>query len=331
MTTTTSTPAPRTARMYATLQGFAAGEHYRDLDARLGLGGNPHAVARNAANTLRRSAMKVRFGVEIEYTGISREAAARAINDAGVAAQVEGYNHQTRSHVKVIGDASVTGSRNNRGGEVVLPPLAGEAGFDTVRKVCDALTDAGARVDRSCGLHVHVDTKGLTAEGIVRYAEALYAAQPMLRSLVSPSRRTGQWSRPTRSGMLHTFRSAVTGAPRPGYGGEGIDRYTAINLTAYGRHGTIECRLHHGTLNGNKIVRWIEMLLAIRATVEAETDAAFIAAIDDAGFGTAPAAENADHLAPVAAPLKALVRFGGLPKPAAEFLAERAESLAGAR
>lgn len=328
-TTTTATLAPRTARMIATLQGFAAGEHYRDLDARLGLGGNPHAVARNAAKTVRRNAMKVRFGVEVEFTGISRERAAEAIKAAGHDARVEGYNHATRKHVKIVSDASVTGSPSNMGGEAVLPPVAGEAGLAMVADVLNALRDAGARVDRSCGLHVHLDTKGLTGEGVARLAEALYAAQPMLRAFVTASRAQQYYCQPTRRSTVDRFAAAVRGAYYSPNRGESSERYAAVNVLAYGRHGTIECRLHGGSLNADKVTAWIEMLLAIRSTVEAETDAAFIAAVEQ-GCSTDldSCAMSAGYTAPVAAPLKALARFGGLAPATVERLTARAAQVA---
>ena len=38
----------------------------------------------------------------------------------------------------------------------------------------------------------------------------------------------------------------------------GQGRYRSLNLDSYGRHGTVEFRLHHGTLNGKKIQAWAE-------------------------------------------------------------------------
>ncbi len=326
MTTTTSTPAPRTARQIATLQAFAAGEHYADIEARFG--GDAHAIARSARRTLARQAAKVRFGVEVEFTGISRARAAEAIKAAGHDARVEGYNHTTRKHVKIVSDASVTGSASDRGGEAVLPPVAGEAGLAMVADVLNALRDAGARVDRSCGLHVHIDTKGLTGEGVARLAEALWAAQPMLRAFVTASRASQYYCSPTARGTVDRFAEAVRGGYYSPNRGESSERYAAVNVLAYGRHGTIECRLHGGSLNAAKVTAWIKMLLAIRSTVEAETDRAFAEAVAASEFGLTAGVTNAAYVAPVGAPLAALVKFGGLYPEVADRLTRRAAEVA---
>ena len=68
--------------------------------------------------------MERKFGIELEIAGISQATALRALSAAGIQAQAEGYNHNTRSHWKLVRDASVRG-----GFEVVSPVLEGEAGI----------------------------------------------------------------------------------------------------------------------------------------------------------------------------------------------------------
>jgi len=40
-------------------------------------------------------------------------------------------------------------------------------------------------------------------------------------------------------------------------------RYRSLNLNAYAQHGTVEFRLHHGTLNGSKVKAWAEFVSAL--------------------------------------------------------------------
>src|SRR5690606_38760739 len=79
-----------------------------------------------------------KFGVEIEFifSGNIHDVAAK-LNEYGVTTVVEGYNHQTRAHWKIVHDASC-------GWELVSPPMAGEAGLEEIRKACKALVDSGA-------------------------------------------------------------------------------------------------------------------------------------------------------------------------------------------
>ncbi len=38
------------------------------------------------------------------------------------------------------------------------------------------------------------------------------------------------------------------------------DRYTSLNLESVRRHGTVEVRLHQGTLNGVKAIAWSQLI-----------------------------------------------------------------------
>ena len=91
-----------------------------------------------------------KYGVEIEFIMITAEQALEAVSDAGIDVQIEGYNHTTSPHWKIVIDASC-------GLEIVSPILQGEDGLEQINMVCSALQRAGAKIDKRCGLHVHMD------------------------------------------------------------------------------------------------------------------------------------------------------------------------------
>ena len=110
-----------------------------------------------------------RFGVEIEFAGgVNRETLARELNTAGVQCQSEYYNHSTRSYWKLTTDASC-------GYEMVSPILQGEEGFQQLKKVLDIMAEMGCTVNRSTGVHVHLEAADLTALDVknivTRYAD----------------------------------------------------------------------------------------------------------------------------------------------------------------
>ena len=74
-----------------------------------------------------------RFGVEIEAYNCTRERLARELREAGISVAVEGYNHDTRNHWKLVTDGSLSGSNTF---ELVSPILEGEAGLRELQKVC---------------------------------------------------------------------------------------------------------------------------------------------------------------------------------------------------
>ena len=100
------------------------------------------------------------FGVEIEAVGISPGATAAVLTGGGINAVAEAYNHMVSDHWKLVHD----GSLRAEGGsfELVSPKLFAQRGFNELHKVCGILSESErVQVNRSCGLHVHVDAYDL--------------------------------------------------------------------------------------------------------------------------------------------------------------------------
>jgi len=194
-----------------------------------------------------------KFGIEIEFVGASRDAAARAITEAGVECVVEHYNHTTRSHWKIVSDSSLS-HRSGLTGEIVSPILCGDDGVEQLRKVCDALNSIdGCTVNRTCGLHVHLDCRDMTAAEVAtvfeRYAE--YEAQI---DLIMPRSRRGQarWCRSLEDSK-GTMQSRNTKASMA----HAMGRYYKVNMTNIASRGAIEFRQHSGTTDFRKIYNWL--------------------------------------------------------------------------
>ena len=51
-----------------------------------------------------------KFGIEIEAYNCSRERLARELRESGIEVVVEGYNHTTRPHWKLVTDSSLNGN-----------------------------------------------------------------------------------------------------------------------------------------------------------------------------------------------------------------------------
>ena len=95
------------------------------------------------------------FGIEIEAYNCTRERLARELTAAGIRVNVERYNHNDHNdHWKLVTDSSLSG---NNTFELVSPILHGEQGLEELEKVCWVLDLCNAKVNDSCGLHVHMD------------------------------------------------------------------------------------------------------------------------------------------------------------------------------
>src|SRR5690606_37543123 len=184
------------------------------------------------------------FGVEIEFQG-NREEVARLMNAKGVRAYVEGYNHTTKSYWKLITDASC-------GYELDRPPLKGREGLEQLKKACEALKEAGASVDRRCGLHVHHDINDYNAKQIANIFAIYIKLEKTIDTFVPNSRRANN-NTYCRSLFQGTTQQAILDKLKAVNSIEDIERiwhtrYVKVNFQSYVKYGTIEFRQHSGTI-----------------------------------------------------------------------------------
>lgn len=217
------------------------------------------------------------FGIELEISGINRQTALRTLRAINISVQDESYNHVTRNHWKLVHDASV-----QNGFEVVSPILHGEDGVEEAMAVAEALADAGANVNRSCGFHVHFDASDLSAADV----------KTIVRRYADHEREIDAMMPPSRRGNQNSYCKSLTGLPFERFmqatsihemAGVMGSRYYKVNLEAYQRHGTIEFRQHSGTLNARKIAAWVRFLAqfidACKCLQNVETPAAVLPAL----------------------------------------------------
>lgn len=201
------------------------------------------------------------FGVEIEFIG-NREAVAQAINAAGLQCNIENYNHTTRPHWKITTDSSVRSNNGARGWELVSPILKDQDGLEQIEIVCTAMSQAGATVNRTCGLHVHHDARDFNTNSFKNIIKIYTRFEPTIDSLVACSRRghANEYCRSMKDISLEvvlnqdSFREMNYYLP---------SRYYKLNLKSYTTHGTIEFRQHQGTINASKIINWIKLTQAM--------------------------------------------------------------------
>jgi hypothetical protein len=215
-----------------------------------------------------------KYGIEIEFSWNGRcpsfNTIAQAITDAGVpCSAINGYSqsiHHTAPTWKIVPDGSVT-----NGGELVSPILSGLDGKEQLRTVLRVIKGMGAKTDRSCGIHVHHDAYDLNGKQLANIAELYKSHEAIIEQFVAASRR--REAGPQYCGTMNTnipyfenasqrvFRNINGDSPMtdkdsfirsisPG-------RYNNVNYQAYLRHGTVEFRQHHSSLNVNKIWTWV--------------------------------------------------------------------------
>jgi hypothetical protein len=151
------------------------------------------------------------------------------------------------------------------GTEIVSPVLKGADGIRQIVEVCRRLQALGARVNASCGFHVHVGI-GFDPERIgrlvclvARHEQALFAVTG------TRSRELGTYCQPIKGSHTYTSRfrdkthEVKDRTDLPAY------RYFTLNLSnlAEDRRPTAEFRVFSGTINATKAVMNVRLCLAL--------------------------------------------------------------------
>jgi hypothetical protein len=114
----------------------------------------------------------------------------------------------------------------------------------TLDRVGELLKAISARVNKSCGLHVHLDMRhGRNSQEDIT---SLLLCQTLLYRMNPIERRYSKYCKPGTKD-LHTR-----------------DRYYGINTEAIRKHGTIEVRIHKGTVDTKEIYLWTSLLIYMR-------------------------------------------------------------------
>lgn len=202
------------------------------------------------------------FGVEIEFKNASARKVQKLLLDRNIASVIEGYHNNTNYDTwKICWDGTVSrGSysnpRNMIGGELVSPVLT-LADLDQITTICNVLKDAGAEIDRNCGLHVHFAWNGIKQDGSV--IKSIVTRYQRFESQIDgfmPNSRRGSSNNYCRSLINMNFESDCARTLS-----RQSSRTQKVNLSGvHGRTGTIEFRHHSGTANAFKIKNWISFL-----------------------------------------------------------------------
>lgn len=196
------------------------------------------------------------FGVEIEACNCTRERLARELTAAGINVQVEGYNHTDHTdHWKLVTDSSLSG---NNTFELVSPILHGEQGLEELEKVCWVLDLCNAKVNDTCGLHVHMDAAEFDLTTWKNLILTYKRLEGVIDNFMPRSRRNNHYCKALSAITETSIKSARSISDlRAAFF---HNRYHKVNLEAYARHRTVEFRQHGGSTNFTKMSAWIHFL-----------------------------------------------------------------------
>ena len=213
------------------------------------------------------------FGVEIEFTSTHRlSTIGRQLQEklatTNIFVHVENYNHNTRNHWKLVTDSSC-------GFELVSPILTGQEGMNDLHTIVTALETLNVKVNRNCGIHVHVGVEDATSLKIKNLVKYYIKNQKLIDSVMPNSRRqnNNSYCRNIEAYTPQTFKklnSIHANNKRmnfsdemsvSGFANHLSGRYRKLNLQSFRRYRTVEFRQHSASLCAKKITTWTAFCL----------------------------------------------------------------------
>ena len=217
------------------------------------------------------------MGIEIEFVapiigrGSNRdvqELLSQVLSNHGIQACSRGYTQQPLPHgyqLAVEHDASLRDESKYRGLswsklEVKTSPMLWDEVERVLPEALEIIQYVGARINASCGLHVHHHfPEAEYSPQVVRNLQHLWwRFHQVMYGVVAPSRHSHMYCRPPRADEAKIFdrctsyRSLCQRMLM-------VERYHGLNLTNLANHDrmTVEWRIHGGTTDWGKIRPWV--------------------------------------------------------------------------
>ena len=150
--------------------------------------------------------------------------------------------------------------------------------MEKLQEVVRTLRHAGAVVNDSCGMHVHVDASNHTPQSLKNALSIMYSKEDILfKALKVNEHRVERWCKKVREPMLEKIRKLPADTTMERLKQEWYDgqdgsyqhynwtRYYALNLHSVFYRGTLEWRCFESTLHAGKVRANITLALAISA------------------------------------------------------------------
>ena len=231
------------------------------------------------------------FGIEIEFTGITRCQAAKAAAKylGGTISKLGDYydTYQITARDgrvwKFMYDGSLTCQHRSEGCivdasrkysvELVSPVLLYREDIDTLQGLVRRLRKAGGFANPSCGIHIHLDGSNHTPRSIRNFVNIIASHNDLFYKALQIEPERMRYCKKMDTWLVHRLNQAK---PKTFAGIENIwyegyqenrnhnSRYHFLNLHSFFHgHHTVELRGFNGTLHAGKIRAYVVLALAL--------------------------------------------------------------------
>lgn len=234
------------------------------------------------------------FGIEIEMTGITRTRAADVVAEYfGTSSQYsrgvyDAYSVKDgeRRIWKLVSDGSIDCQKREGRRKVsadrnysveLVSPICKYTDIEIVQELIRKLRGAGAFVNSSCGIHIHINAAPFDALKLRNLVNIMAAKEDMIYKALKVSRgRENDYCKKIdpaflerlnqkKPNTLEKFRSIWYNGRDGSQEHYHSSRYRCLNLHSVFQKGTVEFRAFNGDLHAGKIKAYIQFCLAIAA------------------------------------------------------------------
>lgn len=225
------------------------------------------------------------FGVELELTETNRNRQGDylTMNDAGrvVAATVEKVGFKNRYARGGESPSTFNLKHDHCGPEITTPAL--KAGIQNIRRLARFVKELRTQLENlgfdpekfthhNAGIHVHLDSTGLTMEQKSNFLRVIWMFEPLFYKLCTAPRASSYWCSPVRRSTVNARRRRHPGLAKLESIKQVLDSHDfwdrgrggAVRGRPHGHNKTsVEIRYSNATLDPDHMLNWILLLVTL--------------------------------------------------------------------
>lgn len=177
---------------------------------------------------------------------------------------------EIKNNWRIVYDGSIDSDGGTAREFVMRGGMQGDELYQSIDNLTSVLKYKDWYVNRSCGLHIHIDARDLSPRELSSVLKVAKMSESIIYKMMPPSRWNGRWCRKIPLSLSEIDRMGLSEEHfvdswysafdvRPTMEKYNDSRYCGVNMHSRIIHGSIEFRHHSGTLDPNKIINWIEI------------------------------------------------------------------------
>ena len=160
----------------------------------------------------------------------------------------------------------------DEGDEFCSNPMNGDILFDNIKLLCKSIRKDNYSIDKDCGLHIHIDMRDFSENDLRKLYLVYHRFERYFLEMVPSSRRDNGYCKSLRPNYEKIIEMPIKNylyRAHPKYNMESFipsthdgNRYYWLNMnSAISKRNSLEIRLHGGTIDSEKIIKWIRIHL----------------------------------------------------------------------